>query len=227
MKANSLENAWVAHYFTNTDIANVGDATGLRGSTTAGSLYFSAHTAYPGEAGSQTTSECAYTGYARQAVARSGAGFTVSNNSVTNAALIQFGLKTAAADETIFYIGIGRSSGGAGTLDYICPNATDRALFTAVAADTITIPGMTLVVDDRIAFFDIVENDFPTGITAGTVYFVKTVSGNDITVSTTSGGATLDVTSAGSGIAFKMAGLAVSNGINPQIAASALSLLEF
>lgn len=227
MKTNSLENAWLLHYFNNAAIANVGDATGLPASAAAGSLFLSAHTAFPGEAGAQNTSECAYTGYTRQGVARSGAGFTVATNSVTNAALVQFGNKTAGADETIFYLGIGRSSAGAGTLDYIAVNASDRALFTAVAADTITCPGVTFAVNDRVAFFDIVESDFPTGITVGTVYFVLTVSGNDITVSTTQGGATLDITAAGSGMAFRVTPLAVTNGVNPQIAISALSLLEY
>jgi hypothetical protein len=63
--------------FTNTTWANVGDATGLVGSSVAGSLYVSLHTASPA-AGDQTTSETSYTGYARVAVARSGAGWTVS-----------------------------------------------------------------------------------------------------------------------------------------------------
>lgn len=225
MKSNNLENGFLAHYFTNSDIANVGDATGLRGSTTAGSLYFSAMTAYPGEAGSQNTSECAYTGYARQAVARSGAGFTVSTNQVVNAAQIQFGEKTAAADETIFFLGIGRSSSGAGTLDYILPLASFRTLFTAATDDNVTAPG-SWAVDDRICLFPLAEATFPTGITAGTVYFVRTVSGNIITLSTTSGGSTVDVTVAGSGICFKMAGRLVNNGTNPTIAASGLLLNE-
>jgi hypothetical protein len=56
-KSNSLENALLLLIFNNTNFANVGDATGVRGSTTAGSLYLSLHTADPGEAGDQTTSE--------------------------------------------------------------------------------------------------------------------------------------------------------------------------
>lgn len=226
MKSNSLENAWLAHYFTNTDIANVGDATGLRGSTTAGSLYWSAHTAYPGEAGNQSTSECAYTGYARIATVRSGAGWTVSTNQVTNAAQLQFGEKTGAADETIFFVGIGRSVSGAGTLDYILPLASLRQMFTAATSDSITVPGMSLAVDDRICFFNLGEGVFPTGLTAGTVYWVKTVSGDIITVSTTQGGAAVDVTVAGAGMAYKMAGRLVNNGTNPTIAASGLLLNE-
>lgn len=227
MKTNSLENAWLLHYFNNSAIANVGDATGLPAAATVGSLHLSAHTAFPGEAGAQNTSECAYTGYARQAVARSGAGFTVSTNSVTNAATVAFGQKTAGADETIFYVGIGRSASGVGTLDYICPCASDRAPFTATAADNITVPGVSFAVNDRVAFFDVFEGDFPAGLTAGTVYWVVSVTGDVITVSTTQGGGAVDITSVGSGVAFKMAGLAVSNGVNPQIAASAMSLLEY
>ena len=76
-KSNSWENALLLLMFNNSNVANVGDATGLRGSTVAGSLYISLHTADPGEAGDQTTNEIAYTGYARVAVARSGAAWTV------------------------------------------------------------------------------------------------------------------------------------------------------
>jgi len=225
MKTNNLENAFLAHYFANADIANVGDATGLRGSVTAGSLHLSCHTAYPGEAGAQNTSECAYTGYARQAVVRSGAGFTVTTNQVVNAAQIQFGEKTAAADETIFFLGVGRSASGAGTLDYILPLASFRTLFTAATDDNITAVG-SWSVDDRICLFPLAEATYPTGLTAGTVYFVRTVSGNIITLSTTSGGSVVDITAAGSGIAFRMAGRLVNNGTNPTIAASGLLLNE-
>src|ERR1041385_2048787 len=50
--------------FQNTTWANVGDATGLVHTTTAGSFFISLHTADP-SAGNQSTSETAYTGYAR------------------------------------------------------------------------------------------------------------------------------------------------------------------
>ena len=89
-KSDSWENGLLLLLFNNTNVANVGDATGLRGSTTAGSLYLSLHTSDPGDAGTQTTNEVdtgAYAGYARVAVARaSGAGgFTVTANSVSPA----------------------------------------------------------------------------------------------------------------------------------------------
>jgi hypothetical protein len=110
--------------FKNTDFADIGDATGLRGSSTAGSLFLSLHTADPGEAGTQTTSEITYTSYARAAVARSGSGFTVSANSVSPAATVTFDTGTGGSG-TATHFGIGTSTSGAGVLLYkgaITPN---------------------------------------------------------------------------------------------------------
>lgn len=116
-KGNTFENDLMLLIFNNTDAALIGDATGLRGSSTAGSLYVSLHTSDPGEAGSQTTNEGAYTSYARVAVARSGAGWTVTGNAVTNAALIQFPQCTGGS-ETATHFAIGTASSGAGKVLY-------------------------------------------------------------------------------------------------------------
>ena len=116
-KSNSMENGMLLLFFNNTDFANIGDAGGLQNSATAGSLYISLHTADPGEAGSQTTSEANYTSYARVAVARSGAGFTVTANAVTNAAAITFPQCTGGSS-TVTHFGVGTDAAGAGTLLY-------------------------------------------------------------------------------------------------------------
>jgi hypothetical protein len=112
-KSNAFETAYLQLVFQNTNIANIGDATGLRGSVTAGQLFFSLHTADPGEVGTQATSEVSYTGYARVGVARSSAGFTVTDNSVSPAANIDFPACTAGtATATHFSVGVA-SSGAA------------------------------------------------------------------------------------------------------------------
>ena len=116
-KSNAAETALLALLFNNTDFAGIGDAGGLQNSATARSLYVSLHTSDPGEAGYQTTNETAYTNYARVAVARSGAGWTVSGNSATNAAQITFP-QCGASGATITHVGIGTDSSGAGTLLY-------------------------------------------------------------------------------------------------------------
>lgn len=116
-KSNSWENALLLLLFNNTNVALVGDATGLRGSTTAGSLYLSLHTADPGEAGDQTTNEIAYTSYARKAVGRTGGNFTVTGNAVALAAAQDFPAGTGGTG-TATHFGIGTDSSGAGLLLY-------------------------------------------------------------------------------------------------------------
>lgn len=126
-KSNAWENGLLLLLFNNSNFATVGDATGLRGSSAAGSLYVSLHTADPGEAGDQTTSETAYTSYSRQAVARSGAGFTVTGNSVSPAANVDFPECTGSPGAAISHFGIGTASSGAGVLLYsgtLTPNIT-------------------------------------------------------------------------------------------------------
>lgn len=116
-KTNSWETAMLSLLFANSNAANIGDATGLRGSTTAGSLYLSLHTADPGEAGDQTTNEVAYTSYARVAVARNGTAFTVSGNAASLAALTSFPAGTGGTG-TATHFGIGTAASGTGVLLY-------------------------------------------------------------------------------------------------------------
>jgi hypothetical protein len=116
-KSNAAETALLALLFNNTDFAGIGDAGGLQNSATAGSLYVSLHTSDPGEAGTQSTNETAYTNYARVAVARSGAGWTVSGATATNTAQVTFP-QCGASGATITHVGIGTDASGAGTLLY-------------------------------------------------------------------------------------------------------------
>lgn len=128
---NAFETALLNLIFANTNAANVGDATGLRGSSTAGSFYISLHTADPGETGDQTTSEATYTSYARVAVARSGAGWTVSGNNASNAAAVTFPTATGGTN-TITHFGIGSASSGAGNLFFTGELDASLAVTTSV-----------------------------------------------------------------------------------------------
>lgn len=126
-KSNVFENDLLLLIFNNTNIADIGDATGIRGSTAAGNLYYSLHTADPGEVGTAVTSETAYTGYARVAKARSGANFVVTGNSMSPAADVDFGECTASPGGAITHFGIVNTASGAGKLLYkgtMTPNIT-------------------------------------------------------------------------------------------------------
>ena len=120
-KSNAWETALLNLLFKATAVANVADNAA---SSPLTNLYVSLHTSDPGEAGSQTTNECAYGSYARVAVARSGSGWTVSGNSVSPAANIDFP-EAASGTETATHFGVGSLSSGAGVLYYsgaISPN---------------------------------------------------------------------------------------------------------
>lgn len=142
---NAYETSLLELIFKNTDAANIGDATGLRGSSTAGNFYISLHTADPGETGTQTTSEAAYTSYARVAVVRSGSGWTVSSGSATNAAAITFPACTGST-ATCTYFGIGTASSGTGTLLFSAALSSSLSVSTGITP-SFAIGALTVTAD--------------------------------------------------------------------------------
>jgi hypothetical protein len=112
---NAAEQALLDLLFLNVDWANIGDAAGLQNSATAGSFFISLHSADPGEAGNQSTSEISYTGYARVGVARTAGGWTRTVSTIANTALVQFGQCTGGT-ATATHFGIGTDSTGTGNL---------------------------------------------------------------------------------------------------------------
>ena len=117
---NTCESDVLKLLFQNTTWANVGDATGLRGSTTAGSFFIGLSTGTLSGSSTQTTTEAAYTSYARVAVARSSGGWTVTGSAPTtaeNAGAVTFPACTGGS-ETETYAQIGRDSSAAGETLY-------------------------------------------------------------------------------------------------------------
>ena len=86
-KSNACENSLLLLIYNATAWANLADNAS---SSPATNITWHLHVADPGEAGSSATSECSYTSYAAQNVARSGAGHVVSGNSCSPAATIPF-----------------------------------------------------------------------------------------------------------------------------------------
>lgn len=113
-KGNTFENDLLKLIFQAVAIANIAD-------NAAGSpltnLFVSLHTADPGEAGDQTTSEATYTGYGRVAVVRNSSGWAVSTNDADNVAAITFPACTGGSN-TITHFAVGTLTSGAGKLLY-------------------------------------------------------------------------------------------------------------
>jgi hypothetical protein len=105
---DGFENVLALLLFNNTTIANIGDATGLVGSSAPGSSQLALSTSALTDADTLlTATEVVYTGYARPTQARSSAGWTVTGATADNAALIQFGEMTAGGPDTVVHVGLG------------------------------------------------------------------------------------------------------------------------
>lgn len=114
-KGNTFEEDLLKLIFNGTAITNLADNAA---SSPLTNLYLALHTADPGEGGSQTTSEVAYTGYARVAVARTSGGWTVTASSVSPTAAIEFGEMSSGTPGTATHASIGTASSGAGKILY-------------------------------------------------------------------------------------------------------------
>lgn len=120
-KANQTENDVISMVFH-------GDDPAWRA---GGNLYLSLHTADPGEGGVQTSSECAYTPYARVLVTKDAAGWNVAGPQATNATDIVWP-ECASGSETITHVGIGTAATGAGQLLYSGPLVAPRAVSAGI-----------------------------------------------------------------------------------------------
>lgn len=120
---------------TNVAAPNVGDAAGLQPSATAGNWHVSLLTAAPAESVSdQTTNEATYTPYARVAVVRSTAGWTVASGVADNDAAITFPQATSGSD-TITHFGLGFAASGVGDLKKVGLLAAPLAVSTGITPE--------------------------------------------------------------------------------------------
>jgi len=94
-------------------------------------LYVSLHTADPTAAGTQSSNEAAYTGYARVAVARTSGGWSITNETITNVGAITFPACTGGS-ESEAYVGVGTAASGAGVLLWAGPLSAPLAVSNGI-----------------------------------------------------------------------------------------------
>lgn len=107
--ADVTENNILKLIFNATAWANYADNAASAPQT---NIHVALHTADPGDSGNMSTSEATYTSYARVNVARSSGGWTVTGNSVSPAANIDFPAGTGGAG-TVTHFSTGKTGGGA------------------------------------------------------------------------------------------------------------------
>ena len=107
--SNATETAILKLLFQAVAWANMADNAVVTPQT---SIAVALHTADPGEAGTMTTSEAAYTSYARVNVARTTGGWTENSGSVSPVAIIGFPAGTGGTGTGTFF-STGMTGGGA------------------------------------------------------------------------------------------------------------------
>jgi hypothetical protein len=113
-KSDTFENDLLKLIFNGVAITNLADNS----SAPLTALYVALHSADPTEAGTQTSNEIAYTGYARVSVARTSGGWVINANSVSPVAAVEFGEMTAGTPGTATHATIGTAATGAGKVLY-------------------------------------------------------------------------------------------------------------
>lgn len=123
-KGDVFENDLLKLIFNGGTIATIAQNASTSAAT---AFFFALHTADPGEAGNQSTSEISYTSYARASVSRTSAAFLVSANTVGLAANLDFAASTGGATTTAAFFSVGTDLSGTGKILYkgtLTPNIT-------------------------------------------------------------------------------------------------------
>jgi hypothetical protein len=99
-------------------------------------LYIALHTANPGDAGDQTTSEATYTGYARKSVPRDGTNWLVTSgdpSTASNKILQQF-VACTGGTSAVTYFSVGTATSGAGKILYSGQLSAPRTISDGIQA---------------------------------------------------------------------------------------------
>jgi len=177
--------------------------------------YLSLHGGDPGETGAN---EIAGGSYARQA-----ASFGASAaGQVQNDATIDFTLMPATT-VVAFALWDAATNGNCLWAGWL---STVLRAFVAddTAGDTIRSPSHGFANDDRVAFEAEDVGSIPTGLAAGTLYYVVSAATDTFKVSLTQGGAAVDITATGSGKVRKVTPKIVNAGDTFRFAVATLTL---
>lgn len=121
--ADNTESNILKLIFNATPWANYADNAASSPQT---NIHVALHTADPGDSGTMSTSETTYTSYARVNVLRSTSGWTVTANSVSPLANIDFPAGTGGSG-TVTHFSVGKTGGGATDILWsgtVTPNIT-------------------------------------------------------------------------------------------------------
>lgn len=136
--SNSTENSILLLLFNATTWADVAENDTTSPHT---QIAVALHTADPTDTGTMSTSESAYTDYARVNVDRNSGGWTVTNNSVSPVAAIEFP-QGGGGSGTVTHFSVGKTGGGTAVIYFsgtVTPNIVTGSGITPTLTTATTI----------------------------------------------------------------------------------------
>jgi hypothetical protein len=133
-------NAQLALLLNGTPIPGIADNAAASPLT---QVYVALHTADPGAGGNMSTSEVTYTGYARAAMARTSAGWTIVGAAANPTSMVSLPACTGG-NATAAYFSVGDAPTGAGHIFYTGPLTPAIAISNGVTPQLQTSSAITV-----------------------------------------------------------------------------------
>ena len=168
--------------------------------------------------------ELSGSGYARVAVLNNTTNFpAVSAGSpvVTGVDITCF---TASGSHTAVAVGIFDALTSGNLVAWSWLGSDSGKVFSAATSDTFTAPGHTLSDTNQVRIVAIPGATLPTGVSAGTTYFVRDSATDTFKLALTSGGTAIDITASGAGLVALIEAKAIANLDVVRILAGQLSI---
>lgn len=170
--------------------------------------------------------EANYAGYARVSKTNDATNFPSANPKL-NGTAVGFPAATGAQAGQVKGLGWYTASSG-GTLrawSWLCDQVVPMAIAIA-ASDLIWAPGHAFINDTKVIVWAPAGVTLPTGLVAGTEYYVIGASGNSFQLSATLGGAAINITADGAMSIARSRFTTVGIGDTPSVAISGWSHLQ-
>ncbi len=155
------------------------------------------------------------------------------NTAMTSPTNVYASILTDAGTVTAIAVGIHDAVSAGNLLDVVFLDTSAVTPFeietTDTAGDTITSVGHNMAANQQVRFEQTpAGGSLPAGLSENTTYFVIAtgLTADVFKVSTTQGGAAVDITASGMGIGMRMTPVVINQNDTPQFAANALSVLD-
>ena len=134
-KGNTTENDIALFIFNATAMPSYGS-----------NIYCALYTSNPGEGGAPNNNECGYGSYARVAVSRDVAGWTVTGGTATNVGTLTFPTCTSSSETALYFGLVTSSSGGSGQILY--SGELTSSLAISLNVTPLFAPGSLTITED-------------------------------------------------------------------------------